>query len=112
MMNLLSAFCFVLVNICTAARDHAQGNTAQPLQIDADLQKFDAMMRALHNRNAQDYAITNPNGIDESRYVNVGGIEQWITIRGEDRKNPVLLILHGGLAMPRIRGATPGFARG
>lgn len=54
------------------------------------------MMRALRNRNAQDYAISNPNGIDEARYVEVGGIEQWITIRGEDRKNPVLLILHGG----------------
>jgi len=54
------------------------------------------MMTALRNRNAQDYAITTPNGIDEARYVEVGGIEQWITIRGEDRKNPVLLLLHGG----------------
>lgn len=53
-------------------------------------------MTALRNRNAQDYAITTPNGIDEARYVEVGGIEQWITIRGEDRKNPVLLLLHGG----------------
>jgi pimeloyl-ACP methyl ester carboxylesterase len=54
------------------------------------------MMTALRNRNAQDYAITTPNGIDEARYVEVGGIEQWITIRGEDRRNPVLLLLHGG----------------
>jgi pimeloyl-ACP methyl ester carboxylesterase len=75
---------------------HAQGTTAQPIQIDADFQKLDAMMRILRNRNAQDYAITNPNGIDEARYVEVGGLEQWITIRGEDRKNPVLLLLHGG----------------
>jgi pimeloyl-ACP methyl ester carboxylesterase len=28
--------------------------------------------------------------------VTVGGIEQWVTIRGEDRNNPVLLLLHGG----------------
>ena len=73
-----------------------KGAPPQPLQVDADFQKLDAMMRALRNRNAQDYAITARNGIDEAKYVKVGGIEQWITIRGEDRKNPVLLLLHGG----------------
>src|SRR3981081_931455 len=97
-MRRLSVFCFVLVNLCAAVASpgHARGSTAQPLQVDANLQKLDAMMTALRNRNAQDYAITTPNGIDEARYVEVGGIEQWITIRGEDRKNPVLLLLHGG----------------
>ncbi len=40
--------------------------------------------------------MTTPNGVDEGRYVTIGGIEQWITIRGEDRQNPVLLFLHGG----------------
>lgn len=82
-MRRLPVFCFVLVNLCTvvAASGHAQASTAQPLQIDADFQKLDAMIRAVRNRNAQDYAITDPKGIDEARYVQVGGIEQWITIR-------------------------------
>ncbi len=65
-------------------------------QTPADLQKIGDAMTFGRERNARDYAITAPNGIDEGRYVPLGGIEQWITIRGEDRKNPVLLFLHGG----------------
>jgi pimeloyl-ACP methyl ester carboxylesterase len=41
-------------------------------------------------------AIRGPAGIAEGRFVELGGIRQWITIRGEDRANPVLLILAGG----------------
>jgi pimeloyl-ACP methyl ester carboxylesterase len=41
-------------------------------------------------------ARDQPHGIHEQRYVSVGGIDQWITIRGQDRNNPVVLFLHGG----------------
>jgi pimeloyl-ACP methyl ester carboxylesterase len=34
--------------------------------------------------------------IEEASFVNVGGIEQWVTIRGDDDRQPVLLLLHGG----------------
>ena len=34
--------------------------------------------------------------IDQSSFVSVGGIDQWISIKGEDRRNPVLLVVHGG----------------
>lgn len=37
-----------------------------------------------------------PDGINEAAYVQLGGMEQWVTIRGQDRKNPILLILPGG----------------
>jgi len=37
-----------------------------------------------------------PKAIDEQTFVRVGGIEQWISIRGNNRDNPVILILHGG----------------
>jgi pimeloyl-ACP methyl ester carboxylesterase len=41
-------------------------------------------------------AIHSPNGIQEGMYVKIGGIDQWIQIRGEDRDNPVILFVHGG----------------
>jgi pimeloyl-ACP methyl ester carboxylesterase len=34
--------------------------------------------------------------IEEARYLTVGGIEQWVTIRGDDDRKPVLLLVHGG----------------
>jgi pimeloyl-ACP methyl ester carboxylesterase len=37
-------------------------------------------------------------GIDESGFVPIGGIEQWIAIQGSDVNNPALLYLHGGPA--------------
>jgi hypothetical protein len=42
--------------------------------------------------------IVSPNGIDEANAVEIGGIRQWITVRGRDRRNPLLLVLHGGPA--------------
>jgi len=35
-------------------------------------------------------------GIHEAKAVAIGGIQQWIDIRGDDECNPVLLYLHGG----------------
>ncbi len=45
---------------------------------------------------AEVQAIRTPDGIEERRTVELGGMEQWITIRGTDRANPVLLYVHGG----------------
>ncbi|MFG2120702.1 alpha/beta fold hydrolase [Streptomyces sp. NPDC048710] len=45
---------------------------------------------------AKKLRITAPNGIDEGSYVRIGGIDQWISIRGEDLSNPVVLEIHGG----------------
>ncbi|RRQ77133.1 proline iminopeptidase [Streptomyces griseofuscus] len=53
--------------------------------------------RALKRRAlARSLRITTPNGVDESSYVRIGGLDQWISVRGEDRSNPVFLELHGG----------------
>jgi pimeloyl-ACP methyl ester carboxylesterase len=37
-----------------------------------------------------------PGGIEETLKVRIGGIDQWVSIRGMDRRNPVLVFLHGG----------------
>jgi pimeloyl-ACP methyl ester carboxylesterase len=36
------------------------------------------------------------NKIEEAKFVTLGGIEQWITIRGEKASSPLFLIVHGG----------------
>ena len=48
------------------------------------------------HENALAAVIATPNCINEKSFVRIGGIEQWVTIRGQDRNNPVVLLLHGG----------------
>src|SRR5262245_39176975 len=40
--------------------------------------------------------IVNPRGVEQFEKVRIGGIDQWVSIRGADRSNPVLLYIHGG----------------
>ena len=48
------------------------------------------------------YAVIDPKGIEELKSVKIGGIDQWIHIRGNNRSNPILLYLHGGPGYPMI----------
>ncbi|MCX4526412.1 MULTISPECIES: alpha/beta fold hydrolase [unclassified Streptomyces] len=53
--------------------------------------------RALRrSRNAGLMRIDSPRGIDEQGFVRIGGIDQWVSVRGEDRANPVIVEVHGG----------------
>jgi pimeloyl-ACP methyl ester carboxylesterase len=38
--------------------------------------------------------------ISETGFVTLGGVPQWVEIRGADAANPVLIALHGGPGMP------------
>jgi len=46
--------------------------------------------------------IVTPNGIEREEAVRIGGIDQAVSIRGADRSNPVLLIIHGGPGFPTM----------
>lgn len=54
--------------------------------------------------------IDTPLAIVEEGFIEIGGIGQWIGVRGEDRNNPVLLVIHGGpgssysIFTPHLRG--------
>jgi pimeloyl-ACP methyl ester carboxylesterase len=46
------------------------------------------------------FAADHALAVEDAQFVDINGQQQWVTIRGTKRDNPVLLVLHGG----------PGFA--
>lgn len=54
------------------------------------------------HRTAARIRISSSNGIASIEKVRLGGLEQWIQIRGDDRTKPLLLFLHGGPGFPQM----------
>ena len=50
----------------------------------------------LQHKVAEERAIISPNGINSLEPVRIGGIGQWVEIRGQNVNNPILLFIHGG----------------
>ena len=44
--------------------------------------------------------IDTDTGIQESTYIDIGGMKQYIQIRGENTDNPIMIFVHGGPASP------------
>ena len=44
-----------------------------------------------------------PGSIAEVAYVRLGGVDQWVMIRGESVANPPLMLLHGGPGLSETR---------
>ncbi|SFR95097.1 Lysophospholipase, alpha-beta hydrolase superfamily [Dyella sp. OK004] len=65
---------------CLRAEEPASpGNRAEAIKIIADMRR-----------------IVTPDGVERHEKVRIGGIDQWVSIRGNNKRNPVLLVLHGG----------------
>ncbi len=45
-------------------------------------------------------SIVSPNGVQERYKATVGGVQQWVYVRGQNKENPVILFVHGGPASP------------
>ena len=44
--------------------------------------------------------IDTKTGIQESTYIDIDGMKQYVQIRGKNTKNPVMIFIHGGPASP------------
>jgi pimeloyl-ACP methyl ester carboxylesterase len=52
-------------------------------------------------RDASAPACASPEqAVNEQGFVQIGGIAQWITIKGDDCANPIVLLVHGGPGNP------------
>ena len=46
------------------------------------------------------HRISTPEGIQESGFIELGGVEQFVSIRGRNAPGPALIFLHGGPGFP------------
>lgn len=46
--------------------------------------------------------VVSQHGLDDARVIAVNGTQQAISVRGKDRRNPLLLVLHGGPGSPEM----------
>ena len=76
-------FLIILTSIVNGQTEAWKDPYAAGKEIIADLQK-----------------IVSPNGVQENYEVKIGGIKQWVYVRGQNRENPIILFVHGGPASP------------
>jgi len=89
-MRRLLAICLAWIAVV------ATGAAAQ----DADTQAQAKAYREARAAVADLEKIAAPGGIQDAYKTRIGGIDQWINVRGQDRANPMILFVHGGPAAP------------
>jgi hypothetical protein len=86
-VGMVALFAVVAASVSSVSAAEPKSKPQEPMS-QQDLNKFVSWFEFFQKRNAQKYAVTGANHIDESTYVKIGGIDQWVTIRGQDRNNP------------------------
>jgi pimeloyl-ACP methyl ester carboxylesterase len=84
--------CLAVVGIAVLATSISLQARAQPQSGPA---KVADPIAAAQARAAEAFAIHDPNGIDDEQFIPINGADQWVTIRGRDRANPVILVVGG-----------------
>jgi pimeloyl-ACP methyl ester carboxylesterase len=91
----------LLANTLTFGQDASKPSAAS--QKPADQSAADKMTRKdVQEIIANNRKIVTSNGIEKLVAVRINGIDQWLSIRGRDSRNPILLFLHGGPGSPTM----------
>jgi len=90
MKNVLMCCLAALGMLCTGA---AAPQDAEP---GADARRLASARAAVEDLQR----IVALHGVQESYKTRIGGIDQWINVRGQDRAAPMILFVHGGPASP------------
>jgi hypothetical protein len=88
----------LLISLGATALGQFAKDPQQPIALDPEYRKLDALVSFLRARNAEQFSIRSPTGIDEASYVPIGGIEQWVRIRGQDRANDMACSANGQMS--------------
>ena len=74
MLRSALACALVLVYLRGAAAGQFVKDPQQPIPLDPEYRKLDALVSFLRARNAEQFAIRSPKGIDEASFVPIGGM--------------------------------------
>lgn len=92
----IALFALMIANVWAGTDNAAASTAAKP-------DKLTTMTREQVTKIiANTRRIVSPHGVEELTKLRIGGIEQWVSVRGRDRRNPILLVLHGGPASPSM----------
>jgi pimeloyl-ACP methyl ester carboxylesterase len=81
----------------------AQPQSAPPAPPDAaQVAREAANFRKARQAVADLEKISAPSGIQETYKTPIGGVDQWLNVRGQDRDQPMILFVHGGPASPAM----------